>query len=94
MASLAGGQTVQDQKHGGGVVVDDRRIFRTGQLADERTQMVVALAALSAVEIEFKRHGLAHGRVAASMAVSASKARPRLVCRTVPVRLNSGRSVD
>ena len=57
--------------------------------------MVVALAALAGLQVEFQRDR--HSRMAAtaaSIAASASSARPRLVCSTVPVRLNNGRSVE
>ena len=85
-------QRVEDEKNGRRVVVDDGRILGSGQFADERAQMIVALAALA-----LSRHRIrgqpprAWPRWTASIASSARRARPRLVCSTVPVRLKTGR---
>lgn len=56
------GKSVEDEQNGGGVVVDQRCVFRAGQLADQRTQMVVTFATLAAGHIEFERDGAAHCR--------------------------------
>ena len=55
------GQGVEHQQHGGGVVVDDGRVLGAGQLAQQAAQMIVALAALAAVEVELERDRVAHG---------------------------------
>jgi hypothetical protein len=44
--------------------------------------------------LKFKRNGERIAATAASIAGSASVARPRLVCSTVPVRLKTGRKLD
>ena len=88
------GQRVEHEQDGGGVVVDDRCVLRAGEFAEQAAQMIVALAALAGLEIEFQRDGGAHGATAASTAASARSARPRLVCSTVPVRLKTGRKFD
>ena len=56
-------ERVEDEKHGRRIVIDDGRVFGSGQFANERAQMVVALAALALLDIEFKGDRLAHGRV-------------------------------
>ncbi len=55
-------QRVEHEQHRGGVVVDDRRVLGAGELAQQRAHMIVALAALAGVEVEFQRNGRAHGR--------------------------------
>ena len=52
---------VEDQKNRRRVVVDDGRILGSGQFADERAQMIVTLAALALLDIEFEGNCLAHG---------------------------------
>ncbi len=56
------GQRVEHEQHGGGIVVDDGGVLGAGQLAEKAAQMIVALAAPAAVEVEFERHGAAHRR--------------------------------
>ena len=58
---LAGPEGVEHQQHGSGVVVDDGRVLGAGKLADQAAHMVVALAARRAADVEFERHGRAHG---------------------------------
>jgi hypothetical protein len=53
-------ERVQDQQHRRGVVVDQTRILGTGQTPQQTADMVVALAPLAPLEIEFKRGGCAH----------------------------------
>ena len=62
--------------------------------AEPGRDMVVALAAAAPISgrIPARRDRMA--ATAASIASSASRARPRLVCSTVPVRLKTVRSVD
>ena len=84
-------QRVEAEQHGRRIIVHERRVFRAGQGAEQRPHMVVALAALARRQVELQRHGSRMAATAASIAASASTARPRLVCSTVPVRLNSGR---
>ncbi len=89
--SLAGGQCAQGEQHGGGVVVHDGGGLGPGELADQVGYQVVAVAAAAGPP----------GRIPGSLGWSApgpppatascgSRARPRLVCSTVPVRLNTG----
>ena len=53
---------VQHEQHGGGIVIDDRRVLRAGQIAEETSDMVVPFAALAGLEIELQRHRILHGR--------------------------------
>ena len=55
-------QRVEHEQHRGGVVVDDGRVLGAGQLAQQAAQMIVALAALAAAEIELERDRVAHRR--------------------------------
>ena len=54
-------ERVEDEQNRRRVVVDDGRILGSGQLADERAQMIVTLAALALLDIEFEGNCLAHG---------------------------------
>ena len=91
-ALRGGGQRVEHQQHRGGVVVDDGRRFGAGQLAQQVLDELVALAALARVQVEFEIDRRGQRLHTARTASSGSSARPRLVCSTVPVRLNTGRS--
>ena len=62
IASRPLAERVEDEQHGGGVVVDDGRVLGAGQLAEKAAHMIVALAAPAAREIELERDGAAHGR--------------------------------
>jgi hypothetical protein len=89
---LAQRDGVQHQQHGGGVVVDDGGGFGAGQFQQQVFDQVVAVAALAGVDVPFQVHRPAQGFTTACTALSGSRARPRLVCSTVPVRLKTGRS--
>ena len=56
----AGGQLAQHQQHGGGIVVDRGRGLGTGQAAEPRRDVIVALAACAAIQIVFERGRRAH----------------------------------
>jgi len=56
------GQRVEHDQHRGRIVVDDGRILGAGQLAQETAHVIVALAAVAALELELERHRVAHGR--------------------------------
>jgi hypothetical protein len=45
-----------------GIVVDDRRVLRPGQLAEQPAHMVVALASLAIRQVELQCHRCAHRR--------------------------------
>ncbi len=51
---------IEHQQHRGGIVVDDRRILSAGQLAEEITHEIIALAAAASSQIELKRNRVAH----------------------------------
>ena len=57
---LAKGERVEHQHHGGGVVVDDRRGLGAGQVAQQRRDMIVALAPPPGRQVEFQRGRAAH----------------------------------
>lgn len=59
---LAHGERVQHEEDGRRIVVDDDRRLRTGQPADQRLHMIVALAPLAALQIEFEVRGTRHHR--------------------------------
>ena len=96
-ASLPWARRVERQQHGGGVVVDDgggdvrRRpppVRPAGRKPGRRGRRARRMG-----EVVFQRAGARAAATMASMAASASCARPRLVCSTVPVRLKTGRSL-
>jgi hypothetical protein len=45
-------QGVETQQHGGGVVVDDSRIFRARQVTQQCSHMIVTFATLARLQIE------------------------------------------
>ena len=51
---------IEHQQHRGGIVVDDRRILRAGQLAEKITHEIIALAATASSQIELQRNRVAH----------------------------------
>ena len=55
------GERVEYEKDGGGIVVDDSCILRAGELAEQAAQVIVALAALAGVNVEFEGDGRPHG---------------------------------
>ncbi len=55
-------QRVEAEQHRCRIVVDDGRVFRTGQFAKKLPHMIVALAALACRKIEFKCDRVAHRR--------------------------------
>jgi hypothetical protein len=54
VASL--GERIEDEKHGSGIVVGDRRILGAGELAEQCAQVIVALSAAAGFEVVFERH--------------------------------------
>ena len=89
------GKRVEHQQHRGGIVVDERGVLRAGQFAEQAAHMIVALAALAADEVELQRDRGPHGADAPPRSrLRRGRARPRLVCSTVPVRLKTGRKFD
>ena len=60
-ASLPDAEGVEDEQHGGGIVVDDGRVLGAGQLADQAAHVIVALAARRPADVELERHGRTHG---------------------------------
>jgi hypothetical protein len=86
------GASAPGEQHGGGVVVDHGGGLGAGQLAHQVLDDAVAVAAAAAGQVVFQvvragHHGLGH----AATASCGSRARPRLVWITVPVRLNTAR---
>lgn len=53
-------ERVEAEKNSGGVVVDDGRVFRAREVAQEGSDMVVAVATLTLSEVKFERDGAAH----------------------------------
>ena len=81
-------QRVERQQHRGGVVVDHRGGLGAGDFAQQLLDELVAVAAAAAARDRTPGwSGRAIAPARAAIALSASSARPRLVCSTVPVRL-------
>ena len=85
-------QRGQREQHRGRVVVDDGGGFGAGQFADEVVDQVVAVAALPVARSNSRFAGRVSASTTACTASSGSSARPRFVCRTVPVRLKTLRN--
>ena len=87
-------QGVEHEQHGSRVVVDDGGVF--GRRSTRARDRVRCCRAPRVGRSRDRIRGRSPARIAvaaASTAASASTARPRLVCSTVPVRLNTARTL-
>ncbi len=62
IASPAACQGIKGDQNCSGIVVDHRGIVGTGELAEQLSEVIIALAAFATLEIELQRHRGAHGR--------------------------------
>ena len=62
MASRPLARVLRHEKHGGGIVVDHRRVLGAGQRANKSLHMVVAFAALAGRQVELERDRIPHSR--------------------------------
>jgi len=81
-------------RNGSRVVVDDGGILGAGQLAKQGSNMIVPFAALAVGRSNSKATASRIAAVAASIAASASRARPRLVVQHCAGKVNSGRRLE
>ena len=87
---FAFGQRVQPEQHRGGIVIDHRGGFGAGKLDQQLFQRLFALAAFAGGEIVFQiDRMIGDRRPWRRWPLCGSKARPKLVCRMVPVALTT-----
>ena len=55
------GQRIEAQEHGGGIVVDDRRVLGARQRAQQAPDVVVTLPAFAGFQVELERDRIPHG---------------------------------
>ena len=84
-------QRVQDQQHGSRIVVDHGCRLGPGDVAQQAGHVLVPLAAPPCRQIELKGRGRGERFSSRSRGDGGNGARPRFVCSTVPVMLNTRR---
>ena len=78
-------QRIKDEHHGSSIVVHDGGRFTAGEAAKAFLDDGVAVAAATGLQIEFKFEAPRAVSAIASIAPCGSGARPKFVCKTVPV---------
>ena len=80
------------EQHRGRVVVDHERGLRAREALEQRSEMILARAALARLEVVLEVRVSGPTSATRSRAASASGARPRLVCTRTPVAFSTRRS--